>query len=128
MKILIRLCFVCLFTTIGWSNAQAQMETEMTPINDRCWYMEVTFPTSVDMITIQGVEGGDFIMAKNTTTCEGTICFNGLNPVAGGFGGGSFGGSSPGPAPGTDVYINCSIWKNGEVIDFDGCTVTIGPG
>jgi len=119
MKIFIKLCLVWSVVILTTSSIQAQVSMTIQRVDDNCFDVIATVPTTVDMITVSGTNGGDYIMSRYSTTCQGTICFNGI--------GGIFGVDSPLPA-GTEVTINCAAHKRGEDVERDGCIVVIGPG
>jgi len=114
MKILIKLCLLCLVSFIGISATPPPtiISRNMTATyvgkqgNKDCYFVKMKTSVPVYSINIANSK-----TCYNTTTCSVTLCFQGN-----GF---------------DDTYhqINCSVKATvNSSAYFDGCTVVVGPG
>ncbi len=112
MKILIKLCFVCLLTVMANVNAKAQLYSVTPTVElvssshiEECY--SITVKTSVPVHSIRILTTGT--TCYNTKVCRATLCFDRGNQ--------------------TDTrIISCNTKLNpSSPALYDGCIITIGP-
>ncbi len=120
MKILIKLCVLCLIIFCGVTDMQAQLmncnaDTNMSVTyigkqgSNQCYDVKMTTTQPVYSIIIKRINMSDKVCG-NTTSCQTTVCFQGV-----------------GYEDRTDK-IECYTKKTASCLAiYDGCTVTIGP-